>query len=127
MPPLTLIASAFSETVNNWKAMSMWPGIITSWNTSQGPQKSITTAPSETRKATGMLPSAGGLSGFDTAEERAGSADSDSQAATEPGAAARHPKAAEACKSFLRVMCFGIMKSYLQFSLGDTMQSCSGS
>jgi hypothetical protein len=34
------------------------------WKTSHGPQKSIITAPSETRKATGILPRAGGLSGF---------------------------------------------------------------
>src|ERR1700722_20892724 len=41
--------------------------IITFSKTSQGPAKSITTAPSEMRNATGMLPSAGGLSGLETA------------------------------------------------------------
>jgi hypothetical protein len=38
--------------------------MLTSWKTSHGPQKSIITAPSETRKATGILPWVGGLSGF---------------------------------------------------------------
>src|SRR5205814_2897188 len=40
------------------------PGVLTSWKTSHGPQKSIITAPSETKKATGMLPWAGGLIEF---------------------------------------------------------------
>jgi hypothetical protein len=35
---------------------------MTSWKTSHGPQKSITTAPSEIRKATGIWPLSGGLS-----------------------------------------------------------------
>jgi hypothetical protein len=35
-------------------------------NTSQGPAKSITTAPSEIKKATGIVPLAGGVSGFTT-------------------------------------------------------------
>src|SRR5438552_8567084 len=38
--------------------------MLTFWKTSHGPQKSIITAPSETRKATGILPCTGGLSGF---------------------------------------------------------------
>src|SRR5437660_1473612 len=38
--------------------------MLTSWKTSHGPQKSIITAPSEIRKATGILPWTGGLSGF---------------------------------------------------------------
>src|SRR5579864_4589046 len=42
----------------------MRPRIMTLPNTSQGPMKSISTAPSEIRKATGMLPCAGGLSGL---------------------------------------------------------------
>src|SRR6266446_6448094 len=37
---------------------------MTSRKTSHGPQKSMITAPSEMRKATGILPWAGGLSGF---------------------------------------------------------------
>src|SRR5947208_1565328 len=37
---------------------------MTSWKTSHGPEKSIITAPSERRKATGMLPWAGGVSEF---------------------------------------------------------------
>jgi hypothetical protein len=37
-------------------------GIMTSWKTSHGPQKSITTAPSEIRKATGIWPLSGGFS-----------------------------------------------------------------
>src|ERR1700722_7462839 len=41
--------------------------IMTLLKTSQGPAKSMTTAPSERRKATGMLPSAGGLSGLEPA------------------------------------------------------------
>src|SRR5438874_1874138 len=38
--------------------------MLMSRKTSQGPQKSIITAPSEIRKATGILPWAGGMSGF---------------------------------------------------------------
>jgi len=38
--------------------------IIAFLKTSHGPAKSIKTAASEMRKATGMLPSAGGFSGF---------------------------------------------------------------
>src|SRR5439155_1411468 len=37
---------------------------MTSWKTSHGPEKSIITAPSERRKAIGMLPCAGGVSEF---------------------------------------------------------------
>src|SRR5205814_4899254 len=37
-------------------------GIMTSWKTSHGPEKSIITAPSETRKAIGIVPCAGGVS-----------------------------------------------------------------
>src|SRR3979490_306722 len=40
----------------------MRPPTMTFPKTSQGPQKSMTTAPSEIRKATGTIPSAGGLS-----------------------------------------------------------------
>jgi hypothetical protein len=43
---------------------SLRPGMLTSWNTSHGPQKSMITAPSETRNATGILPCVGGLRGF---------------------------------------------------------------
>src|SRR5690348_17058271 len=39
-----------------------------SWKTSQGPAKSIMTAPSEITNATGMLPSAGGLRRFAAGE-----------------------------------------------------------
>ena len=42
--------------------------MLTFWNTSQGSAKSIITAPSEIRNATGMLPRAGGVSGRTTGE-----------------------------------------------------------
>ena len=42
--------------------------MLTSRKTSHGPQKSIITAPSEIRKATGILPWVGGLSGFAKAD-----------------------------------------------------------
>jgi len=38
--------------------------MLTSCKTSYGPQKSMITSPSETKKATGMLPWAGGLIEF---------------------------------------------------------------
>src|SRR5258706_24851 len=41
--------------------------MLTFWNTAHGPQKSMITAPSETRNATGILPWVGGLSEFETA------------------------------------------------------------
>src|SRR5437773_2626100 len=41
---------------------------MTYWKTSHGPEKSITTAPSEIRKATGILPWAGGLMDFASVE-----------------------------------------------------------
>jgi hypothetical protein len=42
--------------------MSCRLGIMTSWKTSHGPQKSITTAPSEIRNATGIGSLSGGFS-----------------------------------------------------------------
>src|SRR6185436_17173687 len=52
-------------TVNSWKGRVPRPKIplpetVTSWNTSQGPAKSITVARGEITKATGIWPSAGG-------------------------------------------------------------------
>src|SRR5258708_16841446 len=52
-----------SPTVYRRNAGPSRPGMLTAWKPSHGPQKSMITAPSETRKATGMSPWAGGLSG----------------------------------------------------------------
>ena len=65
MPPVRRTGSRPSATVNRRKGI--WSscegprsGNITSWKTSHGPVKSITVAPSETRKATSIAPLAGG-------------------------------------------------------------------
>src|SRR6266403_1572195 len=58
------MGAVVSATVYRRNGAPWWPGMLTSWKTSHGPQKSIITAPSETRKATGILPWTGGLSGF---------------------------------------------------------------
>src|ERR1700730_3230727 len=58
------MGAVVSATVYRRNGAFWWPGTLTSWKTSHGPQKSIITAPSETRKATGILPWTGGLSGF---------------------------------------------------------------
>src|SRR5690348_9720637 len=65
IPALALIGFVVSATVYSLNASIICPGfaaIPASWKTSQGPAKSIITAPSEITKATGILPSAGGLS-----------------------------------------------------------------
>ena len=54
MPPLVRIGFFVSATVYKRNGISSLPGIVTSWKTSHGPQKSITTAPSEIRNATGI-------------------------------------------------------------------------
>src|SRR5919106_304400 len=61
IPPLVRIGFLVSATVYRRNGISSPPGIMTSWKTSQGPQKSITTAPSEIRKATGIWPLLGGF------------------------------------------------------------------
>src|ERR1700733_2800655 len=66
IPPLAMIGSFVSATVWRRNAGSVRPWISTSLNSSQGPQKSMITAPSEMGNATGMLPSAGGVSGLET-------------------------------------------------------------
>src|ERR1700686_3201184 len=58
------MGAVVSATVYRRNGASRRLGTLTSWKTSHGPQKSIITAPSETRKATGILPWTGGLSGF---------------------------------------------------------------
>src|ERR1700686_2107043 len=58
------MGAVVSATVYRRNGASRRLGTLTSWKTSHGPQKAIITAPSETRKATGILPSTGGLSGF---------------------------------------------------------------
>src|ERR1700733_5777523 len=91
--------------------------MLTSWKTSHGPQKSMTTAPSERRKATGMLPSAGGLSGLETAG--GGGAFfalvcCDCPAESEKGRAAARLAAPEARSNSLRVRFWGFMVTLLE-------------
>ncbi len=67
IPPLVRMGLVVSATVYRRKASPcVRPRMWTFSNTSHGPAKSMTTAPSEMRKATGMAPSAGGWSGFGT-------------------------------------------------------------
>src|SRR5580765_6271217 len=62
IPPLVRTGFFVSATVYKRNGISSLLGITTSWKTSHGPQKSITTAPSEIRKATGIWPLSGGFS-----------------------------------------------------------------
>src|SRR5262249_41172769 len=59
--PLVRIGFLVSPTVNRRNGISSLLGIMASWKTSHGPQKSMTTAPSEIRKATGIWPLLGGF------------------------------------------------------------------
>src|SRR5947209_6918158 len=96
MPPDAVMGSVLVETVYSWNAgvSSVRVGTIASWNTSQGPAKSIIVAPSEIRNATGMLPLAGGFSGFESTEGAAPNAF---------GRAADRPSAILDVRRFLRV------------------------
>src|ERR1700674_1899635 len=87
--------------------------MLTSWKTSQGPQKSMITAPSERRKATGMLPWAGGVSGFGLGDDcfpsapvgpSAGPALAKTLRAAENGTPASKPNAAAPCNKSLLFM-----------------------
>ena len=64
IPPLAWIGLLVSATVYKWNGSDCAPDMATFQKTSQGPQKSMMTASRESTKATGILPLAGGWSGF---------------------------------------------------------------
>ena len=98
MPPLAVIGSVVSPTVYTLKAGSRRPTMLTDSNTSHGPQKSMMTAPSEMRNATGIEPEVGTGSG---AAGETGPGATASAAAVEPDdASGARPKAVD-----LRINC----------------------
>jgi len=102
IPPLARIGLLLSATVYRRNA-PMPPPIMTFSNTSHGPQKSMMTAPSEIRNATGMPPLAGGVSLLVTTLDDFAGTDSCAANARENGtAAAAKPSAAEFFNSSLR-------------------------
>src|SRR3984893_10294618 len=112
-----------SATVYRRNGASWRPGMLTSWKTSHGPEKSIITAPSETRKATGILPWTGGLSGFALtaglfpSEARVASAGrelAESSPITESANAAIKPNSAAVLSN--PVLCMVFVRSFMTLS-----------
>src|ERR1700693_758664 len=87
--------------------------------TTQGPAKSISTAPLDMTKATGIAPLAGGLRGFGMtagpddfwAREACSRRPAVHAAEIEPGIEAANPTAPDACNNFLRLRFFPFMPS----------------
>src|SRR5512146_2608492 len=100
-PPSACTGAMLSATVYSWNGLC--PLTVTPANTSQGPTKSMGTAPSEIRNATAMAPSAGGRRGC-TESADATPPPSSPAANTFPVREAPAPRAADICNRSLRFM-----------------------